>query len=286
MKAYRLLYPVALMASVLEVSRSGFYKWLSREPSRRKKEDNILKTEIQRIHDWSRGTYGPVRIQAELKDRGIIVGRDRIGRLRRKMGLKCIQRKKFKATTNSKHNLPVAPNLLDQQFDILEPGQVWGTDITYIGTDEGWLYLAGVKDFCSCEIVGYAMSSRMTKELVRNALKNALDRRTPQADCIHHSDRGSQYCSHEYQKDLEKAGFRISMSRRGNCYDNAPTESLWGTIKQELIYQYKFKTRKEAQQAIREYIEVFYNRMRRHSKIGYMAPSIYTEKNHQKRRTA
>jgi len=286
MKAYRLLYPLSLMASVLEVSRSGFYKWLSREASRREKEDNYLKTEIQRVHDWSRGTYGPVRIQAELKDAGIIVGRDRIGRLRRKMGLKCIQRKKFKATTNSKHNLPVAPNLLDQQFDIIEPGQVWGTDITYVGTDEGWLYLAGVKDFCSCEIVGYAMSSRMTKELVRSALRNALARRTPQADCIHHSDRGSQYCSHEYQKDLEKSGFRISMSRRGNCYDNAPTESLWGTIKQELIYQYKFKTRREARQAIQEYIEVFYNRMRRHSKIGYMAPSIYTEKNQQKRRTA
>jgi putative transposase len=286
MKAYRLLYPIALMASVLEVSRSGFYKWLSREPSRREKEDNFLKTEIQRIHDWSRGTYGPVRIQAELKDAGIIVGRDRIGRLRHKMGLKCIQRKKFKATTNSKHNLPVAPNLLDQQFDIIEPGQVWGTDITYVGTDEGWLYLAGVKDFCSREIVGYAMSSRMTKELVRSALRNALARRTPQADCIHHSDRGSQYCSHDYQKDLKKAGFRISMSRHGNCYDNAPTESLWGTIKQELIYQYKFKTRREAQLAIREYIEVFYNRMRRHSKIGYMAPSIYTEKNQQKRRAA
>lgn len=286
MKAYRLLYPVTLMASVLGVSRSGFYKWLSREPSRREKEDNFLKTEIQRVHDWSRGTYGPVRIQAELKDAGIIVGRDRIGRLRREMGLKCIQRKKFKATTNSKHNLPVAPNLLDQQFDIREPGQAWGTDITYVDTDEGWLYLAGVKDFCSREIVGYAMSSRMTKGLVRSALKNALARRTPQADCIHHSDRGSQYCSYDYQKDLEKAGFRISMSRRGNCYDNAPTESLWGTIKQELIYQYKFKTRRDAQQAIREYIEVFYNRMRRHSKIGYMAPSIYTEKNQQKRRAA
>jgi putative transposase len=286
MKAYRLLYPVSVMASVLKVSRSGFYKWLIREPSEREKKDNFLKTEIRRIHFWSRGTYGPVRIQAELKDAGIIVGRDRISRLRREMGLKCIQRKKFKATTNSKHNLPVAPNLLDQQFEIAEPGQVWGTDITYIGTDEGWLYLAGVKDFCSREIVGYAMNSRMTKELVRNAMKNALARRTPQAGCIHHSDRGSQYCSYDYQKDLKRAGFRVSMSRRGNCYDNAPTESLWGTIKQELIYQVKFKTRKDAQQAIREYIEVFYNRMRRHSKIGYMAPSIYTEKNHQERRSA
>ena len=274
------------MAKVLGVSRSGYYKWLDRKPAKRERSDNLLKIQIREIHKLSRATYGSKRIQAELKDRGIIVGRDRITRLRREMGLKCKTRKKFKATTNSKHKLPVAPNLLEQKFDVKHPGTVWGTDITYIATDEGWLYLAGVKDFCSREIVGYAMGSRMTKELVREALRKALERRKPLSKCIHHSDRGSQYCSYAYQDDVKKAGFKASMSRRGNCYDNAPTESFWGTLKQELVFHLRFKTRVEAIAAIQEYIEIFYNRIRRHSAIGNVAPSIFAEEYYQGRSAA
>ncbi|KKL21101.1 hypothetical protein LCGC14_2448840 [marine sediment metagenome] len=286
MKAYRLLYPINLMAKVLKVSRSGFYKWLERKPSKRDMQDAVLKPAIRSAHDLSRETYGPRRLQTELQDRGYPAGRDRIGRLRKQMGLKCVQRKKYKATTNSKHNLPVAPNLLKQDFSITEPGAVWGADLTYIPTDEGWLYLAGIMDFCSREIVGYALGSRMTKDLVCEALKKALQRREPMPGCIHHSDRGSQYCSHKYQQEMKDAGFLVSMSRKGNCYDNAPTESLWGTIKQELIFQQRFKSRCKAMMAIREYIEVFYNRIRRHSAIGNMAPSIFAELYYYQRRSA
>ena len=286
MKAYRLLYPISLMAKVLNVSRSGFYKWLERKPSKRDVQDAILKRAIRSAHDLSRASFGPRRLQTELQEQGHVVGRDRIDRLRKQMGLKCVQVKKYKATTNSKHDLPVAPNLLKQEFSISEPGTVWGADLTYIPTDEGWLYLAGIMDFCTREIVGYAMGSRMTKELVREALKKALQRRGPMPGCIHHSDRGSQYCSSDYQKDMKDAGLSVSMSRKGNCYDNAPTESLWGTIKQELVFQRRFQNRTEAMMAIGEYIEVFYNRIRRHSAIGNMAPSIFAETYYFQRRSA
>jgi len=213
-------------------------------------------------------------------------GRDQISRLRKEMGLKCIQKKKFKATTNSAHDLPVAPNLLDQNFQVSEPGTVWGTDITYITTGEGWLYLAAVKDFGSKEILGHAMGARMTKELVLEALAKALRCRRPHTDCIHHSDRGSQYCSPVYQKAVTDAGLRPSMSRKGNCYDNAPTESLWSHLKQELVHHRRFRTRVEGQAAIQEWIEVFYNRMRRHSKLGNVAPAIYAENYFKEKKSA
>ena len=163
---------------------------------------------------------------------------------------------------------------------------MWTTDLTYIGTAEGWLYLAGVKDLATREIVGYAMGSRMTTELVQQALRKALAFRTPRESCIHHSDRGSQYCAREYRREVERAGMKVSMSRKGNCYDNAPTESFWGHLKQELIYQRRFATRVDAQAAIREYIEVFYNRMRRHSALGNLAPSVFAERYHPARRIA
>ncbi len=202
------------------------------------------------------------------------------------MGLKCIQVKKFKITTDSKHHLPVAENLLQQKFSVSVPSTVWGTDITYVPTDEGWLYLAGVKDFASREILGYAMSSRMSTELACAALRKALQFRRPLPGCIHHSDRGSQYCASEYRKDVQRAGMVVSMSRKGNCYDNAPTESFWGHLKQELIHQRHFQTRNEAIAAIREYIEIFYNRMRRHSALGNMAPSVFAEQYFSQRRIA
>ena len=278
MKAYRLVFPVQLVARVLEVSRSGYYKWLSRGPSRREIHDSVLKVLIEAAHNRSRGTYGPRRLQEELAAaENQKVGRDHITRLRKEMGLKCIQKKKFKVTTDSNHHLPVAANLLQQKFCVSVPATVWGTDLTYIPTGEGWLYLAGVKDFASREIVGYAMGSRMTTELAQNALRKALQFRKPLPGCIHHSDRGSQYCAPEYRKEVENAGMIASMSRKGNCYDNAPTESFWGHLKQELVHHRHFQTRNEAIAAVREYIEIFYNRMRRHSALGNTAPSVFAE---------
>jgi transposase InsO family protein len=283
MKGQGHLYPVTLMARVLGVSRPGYYGWLRRKPSVRTQRHSQLKILIQEAHELSRETYGPLRLQDELAVR---VGRDQISRLRKEMGLKCIQKKKFKATTNSAHDLPVAPNLLDQNFQVSEPGTVWGTDITYITTGEGWLYLAAVKDFGSKEILGHAMGARMTKELVLEALAKALRCRRPHTDCIHHSDRGSQYCSPVYQKAVTDAGLRPSMSRKGNCYDNAPTESLWSHLKQELVHHRRFRTRAEGQAAIQEWIEVFYNRMRRHSKLGNVAPAIYAENYFKEKKSA
>jgi putative transposase len=286
MKAYRLRYPIKCMARVLAVSRSAYYAWLKRGPSKREKSDAILKPLLRAAHKRSRETYGSRRLQAELVDGGWIVGRDHIARLMKEMGIKCIQRKKYKATTNSHHDLPIAPNLLNQQFSVIEPDTVWGTDITYIPTDEGWLYLAGIKDFGSHGIIGYAMGDRMTKGLARTALRKALRTHTPRPGCLHHSDRGSQYCSREYRADVAAAGLTASMSRKGNCYDNAPTESFWGCLKQELVYNRHFKTRAQAIMEIQEYIEIFYNRMRRHSSIGNMAPAVYAELFYAKRRSA
>jgi len=236
-----------------------------------------MKPLIRIAHKAGRGTYGPRRIQTELQSTGTFIGRDQIARLRREMRLRCIQKRKFKATTNSAHLLPVVENLLDQQFTVSDPGTVHGTDITYIWTDEGWLYLAGVKDLATKEIIGYSMASRMTKELTHAALDRAVRYRRPEPGCIHHSDRGSQYCARSYQSAVVALGMRPSMSRKGNCYDNAPVESFWGTMKEELVYHRRFRTRVEAQAAIQEYIEVFYNRMRRHSALGNLAPAVFAE---------
>ena len=286
MKWQRHLYPVTLMARVLGVSRSGFYAWLTRAPSARSGRDQKMKPLIRIADRVGRGTYGPRRIQTELQAMGTFLGRDQIARLRREMGLRCIQKRKFKATTNSAHSLPVAENLLDQQFSIADPGTVYGADITYIPTDEGWLYLAGVKDLATKEIIGHAMGSRMTKELTHTALERAVRYRKPQAGCIHHSDRGSQYCATSYQRAVVAMGMRPSMSRKGNCYDNAPVESFWGTLKEELIYHRRFRTRIQAEAAIQEYIEVFYNRMRRHSALGNLAPALFAENYLSERRSA
>jgi putative transposase len=286
MNRERSLYPVTLMARVLNVSRSGFYAWVKRAPSNRKVQDRAMKILIKAVHKKSRQTYGPRRLQSELAANGTTLGRDHISRLCKELGLKCKQTKKFKATTNSAHDLPVVANLLAQQFEVSAPGTVYGTDITYIWTAEGWLYLAGVKDFCTREIIGYAMGERMTKDLVHRALEKALRYRKPEPGCIHHSDRGVQYCALSYQSAVKKACMRASMSRKGNCYDNAPTESFWGTLKQELVHHRRFSTRAEAKAAIQEYIEIFYNRMRRHSALGNTAPAIFAEIYYSERRSA
>jgi len=236
MKQWRSEFPVEVMARVLAVSRSGFYAWLDRPPSNRSLEDERLKVAIAAAHVKTRQTYGATRLQAELNEEGFAVGRDRVARLRRDMGIRCRQKRQFKATTNSNHALPVADNVLEQTFAAQGPDEVWHTDITYIPTGEGWLYLAGVKDPFTCEMVGYAMGERMTQGLTLEALSRAISYRRPTVGLIHHSDRGSQYCALDYRKRLEQHGLVASMSRKGNCYDNAPMESFWGSLKNELVH--------------------------------------------------
>lgn len=193
------------------------------------------------------------------------------------MHIRCKQKRKFKATTHSDHKLPVAENLLNQTFAAKRPNEAWVTDITYIPTGEGWLYLAGIKDIYTCEIVGYALGERMTKDLVGRALFQAVTVKRPPPGVMHHSDRGSQYCSYDYQQLVSQFGMKASMSRRGNCYDNAPMESFWGTLKNELVHHRRYNTRTEAARAITEYIEIFYNRYRRHSRLGYLSPAVFTQ---------
>ncbi|OSM05933.1 putative integrase catalytic subunit [Magnetofaba australis IT-1] len=265
------------MSRVFSVSRSGYYDWLNRPPSARDIEDERLKVAIQAAHKRTRETYGARRLQKELADEGFDAGRDRIVRLRQELGLRCRQKRKFKATTDSNHTLPVAENLLGQEFTPIAPNQIWVTDITYVATLEGWLYLAGVKDVFSCEIVGYAMGERMTQALTGAALFRAVQQKRPPPGLIHHSDRGSQYCAHNYQAILKQFGMQASMSRKGNCYDNAPMESFWGSLKNELVHHQKFTTREEAKAAIQEYIEIFYNRQRRHSRLGYLSPAVFAQ---------
>jgi len=229
------------------------------------------------VHKISRGTYGSPRITRALKKKGIVCGKNRVARLMHDNGITGKTKRKYKATTNSKHNYPVAENLINQNFNIDRPNQIWVADITYIPTDEGWLYLAAIEDLFQRKIVGWAMNSTMTRQLTLDALRQAVKRYRPPAGLIHHSDRGSQYASHEYQQALRDYQFITSMSRKGNCYDNACMESFFGTLKLELIYGNRFKTRAEARQAVFEYIEVFYNRIRLHSSLGYMSPLEYEQ---------
>jgi transposase InsO family protein len=274
-KELRLTYPVPLLCELLDVSDSGYYAWRSRRPSRRAQEEARLEVEIKAAHKRTRQSYGPERLQKELKDHGITVGVSRIKRIRKKLGIRCRQKRKFKATTDSKHDLPVAENLLGQDFQVEGPNRVWVSDITYIPTDEGWLYLAGHKDLFSKELVGYALGDRITKDLVEKSLLRAVAVKRPPKGLIHHSDRGSQYCSSSYRKLLERFGMVVSMSRKGNCYDNAPMESFWGSLKNELVHHRRYRSREEAIREITEYIEVFYNRQRRQAQLGYLSPAAY-----------
>lgn len=275
MKQWRLQFPILAMCKALDVSKSGYYGWLKASPSPRAQDNERLKVAIRAAHRRTRETYGARRLQPELVADGFPAGRDRIARLRREMGLRCRQKRKFKATTNSKHNLPVAENLLNQKFSPSAPNEVWTTDITYIPTDEGWLYLAGVKDLFTCEIVGYSMGDRMTKELTMSALSRAVQLKRPAPGLIHHSDRGRQYCAEKYRNLLDEFEMKASMSRKGNCYDNAPIESFWGSLKNELVHHCRYATRADAETSIKEYIEIFYNRQRRHSRLGNVAPAVF-----------
>lgn len=277
MKQQRKHYSISQMAYWLGLSRSGFYAWLQAQSAPKQAQRCLLEVKIRAAHAHGRMTYGPRRLQKELAADGVQIGLSQLRYLRRRLGLRCIQAKKFKATTNSNHSLPVKENLLGQCFEPAKPNEMWVSDISYIPTAEGWLYLAGIKDVFTCEIVGYAMGSRMTKELVSAALKLALAQKRPPAGLILHSDRGSQYCSHDYQQQVALAGLRGSMSRKGNCYDNAPMESFWGSLKNELVHHRSYKTRAEAQEEITEYIEIFYNRVRRHSRLNDEAPAVFAK---------
>jgi len=278
MRQMRLHYPIPLMRRIMKVSASGFYAWVDRPLSERAKEEMRLEVEIKAAHKRTRQTYGAQRLQHELAEHGVRVGICRLKRLRRRLGLRCKQKRKFRATTDSKHKLPVAENMLKQQFKVYEPNTVWVSDITYVPTDEGWLYLAGHKDLFNGEIVGYAMGERLSRNLVGQSLLRAVTTRRPQKGLLHHSDRGGQYCSHEYRRLLEQFGVEVSMSGIGNCFDNAPMESFWGILKQELVHHRHYRSRREAMEDITEYIEVFYNRQRLQARLGYLSPVAYAQK--------
>ena len=266
------------MCRTLEVSRSGYYAWKNRPKSRRRIDSEALLIEIRRLFIENEENYGSPRIFKELKKVNIPCSENRIARLMRIGGLVAVQRRKFKATTNSRHGWPVAPNLLERNFSVDEPNKIWVTDITYIWTWEGWLYLSFVLDLYSRGVVGLAMSNRITDDLTQNALKQAIGRRNPPGGLIHHSDRGSQYASGDYQALLKKNEITPSMSRKGDCWDNAVAESFLHTLKVEKVNRYRFKTRDEAKREIFRYIEMYYNRKRTHSSLGYLSPFDYEKR--------
>lgn len=277
-KEMRPRYSVPALSRFLDVSISGYYSWQSKPPSKHAQEEARLEVEIQAAHKRNRGVCGAEKLQQDMADNGTYVGISRIKRIKRKLGIYCKQKKKFKVTTDSKHTLPVADNVLNQQFKTTSPNRVWVSDITYIPTEEGWLYLAGHKDIFTGEVIGYAMGNRITGQLVSQSLFRAVAAKRPGNGLIHHSDRGSQYCSYDYSKLLKQFGMKASMSRKGNCYDNAPMESFWGTLKSELVHHNRYKSRQEAIQDISEYIEVFYNRQRKQARLGYLSPAAYERK--------
>lgn len=271
-------YPVALMCRSLGVSECGFHAWRNRAPSRHSLKNARLEVEILAAHKRTPESYSVERLHSDLADHGVKASPYRVRKLRKKLGLRCKQQRKFKVTTDSGHKLPVAPNLLNREFTVAAPNKAWVSDITYIQTDEGWLYLAGLKDLFNGELVGYAMNERMSQSLVMQALFRAVSAKRPPKGLIHHSDRGSQYCARDYQKQLRQFGMVASMSRKGNCWDNAPMESFWGTLKNELVHHRKFETRQQARQEISEYIEVFYNRQRKQKRLGYLSPAKFTQR--------
>lgn len=271
-------YPVALMCRSLGVSECGYHAWQGRPLSRRSLENARLEVEIQAAHRRTRESYSAERLHSELADHGVQASPYRVRKLRKKLGLRCKQKRKFKVTTDSGHKLPVAQNLLNREFTVAAPNKAWVSDITYVPTDEGWLYLAGVKDLFNGELVGHAMSERMSLPLVMQALFRAVSAKRPPPGLILHSDRGSQYCARDYQKLLRQFGMKASMSRKGDCWDNAPMESFWGTLKNELVHHRKFESREQARQEISEYIEVFYNRQRKQKRLGYLSPAKFTQR--------
>ncbi len=270
--AEKAFFPVTVLCDVLDVSRSGYYAWTRRSEPKRKASDAQLAVEIVAIHRRSRGTYGSPRVHAELRTKGISVSKKRVERLMRERGVEARRKRRFRRTTDSNHSLPVAPNLLGRNFLTNRPNQAWVTDVTYIPTAEGWLFLAAMLDLYSRRVVGYAMSAQNDRLLALAALQRALLARRPPRGLLHHSDRGSPYACDDYRKLLRKRGIVASMSRKGDCWDNAVAESFFATLKTELTDAMNYPTREAATAAITDYLESFYNDARRHSHLGYVSP--------------
>ena len=268
-------FPTRLMCRVLEVSAGGYYRWRDRPASARQARDEALAREIKSIHREVKARYGSPRIHAELVARGHACCVNTVAKLMSRAGVAAKTKRKFRCTTDSNHDRPIAENAVDRQFAPKAANQVWAADITYIPTREGWLYLAAVEDLYSRQIVGWSMGDRIDSRLVVDALEMAVSRRLPGEGLVAHSDRGSQYASEHYQRILAGQGITCSMSRRANCWDNAPMESFFASLKKELVHDEDYATRAEARSSLFEYIEVFYNRVRRHSTLGYVSPVEY-----------
>ena len=265
-------WPIAVLCETLGVSAAGYYSWQVRAPSLQQQRRDAMLVEIRSTHAEAKARYGSPRIHAELEARGHDCCVNTVARIMREAGIAAKTKRKFRQTTDSNHHHPVAENLLDRQFDPAAKNESWVADITYVSTREGWMYLAVVEDLFSRMVVGWSMDATMTSRLVVDALEMAVVRRLPGSDLVAHSDRGSQYASEHYQGLLGAQGIACSMSRRGNCWDNAPMESFFASLKKELVHDEDYLTREQARASIFEYIETWYNRVRRHSKLGYLSP--------------
>jgi transposase InsO family protein len=270
--AQKAFYAIAILCDVLGVSRSGYYAWSKRPTPARTRTDAALKGQIAAVHAKSRSTYGSPRIHAELRSKGLSVSRKRVERLMREEGIKARQKRRFRRTTDSNHTHPSAPNVLERKFTAAAPNKVWVTDVTYIATDEGWLYLAAILDLFSRRVIGWATSATNDRLLALDALDRALCARKPRPGLLHHSDRGSPYASEDYREALRRRGLVASMSRSGDCWDNAVAESFFATLKAELVDHERYPTRAIATASIGDYLETFYNPARRHSHLGYKSP--------------
>jgi len=275
-------FPIDLLCSVLGVSRAGFYATRRRPLPARRRVDQQLAVHVAAAHAASRGRYGSPRVYRELQAQGHEVGRHRVARLMREQGLRARAKRRFQRTTDSQHGLPVAANVLDRQFTATTPNTAWVSDITYLWTREGWLYLVVILDLFSRRIVGWALHDRITRHLALDALAMALQHRQPRPGLVHHSDRGSQYASGDYQALLAAHGVVCSMSRRGNCWDNAVAESFFSTLKIELAHDADWATHGESSTAVAEYLEIFYNTQRRHSALGYVSPVAFERQHREK----
>ena len=275
---YRGVLTRSHLCRLMGVSERGLHAWKHRPPSYRQRRDMVLLAHIRDQHRLSLGSYGRPRMTEELNELGIRVGQRRVGRLMRQNGIRVIRSRKFKRTTDSDHAFNIAPNLLQQDFTASGPNQKWAGDITYVWTREGWVYLAVIIDLFSRRVVGWAISNRMKQDLALLALNMAIAIRRPPPGCIHHTDRGSQYCAHDYQKLLRKHGFKVSMSGKGNCYDNSAVESFFKSLKAELVWRRNWQTRREVEVALFEYINGFYNPRRKHSALGWKSPVAFEQR--------
>lgn len=277
---------MSVLCRVLKVARGGYFAWLKRPMSEREGANRALTEKIRVAFEENRQTYGSPRIYSELKEAGVPCSEKRVARLMRLADLRAVRPRRFVVTTDSNHKMPVAENLLERQFTVSQPDRTWSADISYVWTSEGWLYLGVVLDLFSRRIVGWSMGARMERCLVLSALDMAISGRRPAPGLLCHSDRGSQYASHDYQKALSDAGIVCSMSRKGNCWDNAPVESFFATLKRELVYRTRFTSRSEARLAIFTWIATWYNRKRRHSSLGYRSPEAFERQHQQEQQQA